>query len=75
MRVALQRLLNLDRQAVHPAPHIGVTDRQPNSHARGDRDHRRDNAFITAAASSAGIELGIRTMILPANSSSITGSP
>jgi len=74
MRIALQSLLYLDRQAVHAAPHIGVPDRQPHPYARRDRDHRRDNAFTTAAASSAGIELGIRTRTFPANSISITGS-
>ena len=39
-----------------------------------DRNHRRDNAFTTAAAKSARTEPGIRTRTLPANSSSIAGS-
>jgi len=38
-------------------------------------DHRRDSAFTTAAANSAGIELGIRTTIFPANFTSIAGPP
>jgi hypothetical protein len=71
MRIALQRLLHLDRQAVHAAPHIGVPDRQPDPHARRNRDHRRDSAFTTAAANSAGIDPGIRTTIFPANSTSM----
>src|SRR6202040_1567570 len=75
MRIALQRLLHLDRQAVHAAPHIGVPDRQPYPHTRGNRDHRRDSAFTTAAANSAEIEPGIRPPISPANSPSIPGSP
>jgi len=75
VRVPTQRFLDLQRQAVHALAHVGSADRQPHSNARGNRDHRRDNAFTTAAASSAGIELGIRTMILPANSISIAGSP
>src|SRR5204863_5535615 len=75
MRIALQRLLHLDRQAVHAAPHIGVPDRQPYPHTRGNRDHRRASALTTAAARFAGIEPGIRTTIFPANSTSIAGSP
>src|SRR6266851_8762299 len=74
MRVALQTLLHLDRQAVHAAPHVGVPDRQPHPHTGRNRDHRRDSALTTAAASAAGVEAGIRTRVLPANSTSITGS-
>ena len=33
MGIALQSFLNLDRQAVHAAPHVGVADRQPHPHA------------------------------------------
>src|SRR5947209_3575160 len=75
VRIALQHLLHLDRQAVHAAPHIGVPDRQPYPHSRGNRDHRRATALTTAAANSAEIEPGIRTTIFPANSTSIAGSP
>ena len=71
---ALQTLLHLDRQAVHAAPHVGVPDRQPHPHTGRNRDHRRDSALTTAAASSAGTDAGIRTRVLPANSISITGS-
>lgn len=28
MRIALHRFLHLERQAIHPSPHIGVTDCQ-----------------------------------------------
>src|ERR1700730_11672672 len=74
MRIAMQHLLDLDRQAVHAAPHVGVPDSQPYPHSRGDWDHYRDSVFMTAVANSAGIEAGIRTRALPANSTSIAGS-
>ena len=34
VRVAPERLLHLQRQAVHAAPHVGVPDRQPHPNAR-----------------------------------------
>jgi hypothetical protein len=67
-------LLDLQRQAVHAAPHVGLADRQPHPHPRRNRDHRRDSTLTTAAAKPAGTEPGIRTRTLPANSSSIVGS-
>src|SRR5260370_3568422 len=45
MRIALQYFLDLQRQAVHPTPHVGVADCQPNAHPRRDRDHRPDSAL------------------------------
>src|SRR5712691_719600 len=74
MRIALQTLLHLDRQTVHAAPHIGVSDRQPHPHTGRNRAQRRDSALTPPAASAAGVEAGIRTRVLPANSTSITGS-
>jgi len=71
--LALQPLLDLQRQAVHAAPHVGMADRQPHPHPRGNRDHRPDNALTTAAANPVGIEAGMRTRALPANSISIAG--
>src|SRR5271163_114557 len=47
MRVALQYFLDLQRQAVHPTPHVGVADCQPNPHPRRNRDHRPDSALTT----------------------------
>src|SRR4051794_36862935 len=75
MRIAAELLLDLQCQAVHASPHVGLTDRQPHPHAGRDRDHRRASALTIAAANSAGTELGIRTRTLPANSTSIAGSP
>jgi hypothetical protein len=69
MRIALQPLLDLQRQAVHAAPH--VADCQPHPNPRGNRDHRPDNALTTAAANPVGIEAGMRKRALPANSISI----
>src|SRR4029077_10580751 len=59
MRIALQYFLDLQRQAVHPTPHVGVADCQPNAYPRRDRDHRPDSALTTAAANPAGIEAGM----------------
>src|SRR6267154_1310 len=74
MRIALQYFLDLQRQAVHTTPHVGVADRQPNPHPRRDRDHRPDSALTTAAANPAGIEAGMRMRAFPANSIAIAGA-
>src|SRR5260370_27634071 len=74
MRIALQYFLDLQRQAVHPTPHVGVADCQPNAHPRRDRDHRPDSALTTAAANPAGIEARMRMRAFPANSISIAGA-
>src|SRR6516165_115965 len=74
MRIALQYFLDLQRQAVHPTPHVGVADCQPNANSRRDWDHRPDNALTTAAANPAGIEAGMRMRAFPANSISIAGA-
>ncbi len=74
MRIALQYFLDLQRQAVHPTPHVGVADCQPDAHPRRDRDHRPDSALTTAAANPAGIEAGMRMRAFPANSISIAGA-
>ncbi len=46
MRITLQRLLNLQGQAVHAAAHIRVAVGQPYPHAARRDDHRR-TALIT----------------------------
>ena len=75
MRIAPELFLDLQRQAVHAAPHIGVADREPHPNPGWDWDHRRDSALTTAAANAAETAVGIRTRTLPANSTSIAGSP
>src|SRR6516162_6054737 len=74
VRIAAQPLLDLDRQAVHAAPHVGMADRQPYPHTGGNQDHRRANAATTAAAKAGGTDSGIRARTWPANSISIAGS-
>src|ERR1700686_4679038 len=41
MGIAPQRFLDLQGQAVHAAPHVRSSDRKPDPHTRGNRDHRR----------------------------------
>src|SRR6266849_4574683 len=41
MRIALQVLLDCQRQALHAAAHVGVTGRDPDPDAARYRDHRR----------------------------------
>src|SRR3954452_20727854 len=68
MRIAAERLLYLQCQAVHAFPHVGPADRQPHPNTARNRAHRRASALTTAEARSAGIEPGMRTRALPANS-------
>src|SRR5205823_15037623 len=74
MRIAAERLLYLQRQAVHAFPHVGPADRQPHPSTAWNRDHRRASALTTAEARTAGIEPGLRIRTLPANSTSIPAS-
>src|SRR6516164_9390006 len=72
MRVALQSLLDLQSQPIHPAPHIGMPGRDPNPHTGGNRNHRT-RALTTAAANSGGVNAAMCNRALPANSISIAG--
>src|SRR5437764_15249920 len=74
MRIAAERLLYLQCQAVHAFPHVGPADRQPHPNTARNRDHRRASALMTAEARSAGIEPGMCNRTLPANSTSIADS-
>src|SRR5229473_6235227 len=47
MGIAPQRFLDLESQAIHAAPHIGSSDRQPDPHAGRNGDHRRSNTSST----------------------------
>lgn len=53
--VALEHFLHAQSQARKAAPHVGMARRQPHSHARRDRDHRRarPRAIRTTASISA----------------------
>jgi hypothetical protein len=74
MRITLQLLLDLQRQAVHAFAHVGAADRQPHPYPARNRDHRRANASMTAAAKTGDTDAGIRTRVLPANSISIAAT-
>lgn len=50
-RVACRAILNQAGQAVEALAHVGVTGRQPDPRARGNRDHRPNNAAITPCRS------------------------
>jgi hypothetical protein len=60
VRVALQLLLNLKRQALHAATHVRVARRNPDATSRRYRDHGR-NAFKVAAITAEGALAQIRT--------------
>src|SRR5262249_4936289 len=51
VRIALECLLHLQRQAVKAAPHVGMATRQPHPRARRDRYHRRRLPFASACIS------------------------
>src|SRR5450631_185748 len=71
MGIAPQRFLDLQSQAIHAAPHVRSSDRQPDPHARGDRDHRRSSTSSTRRSACASTPLPTRTRYLPATSISI----
>src|SRR3954469_8285196 len=74
MRIALQPLLDLKRQAVHAAPHVGVADRQPHPYPRGNRDNRPDNALTTAAPIGSGSRPGSAREPCPQTQSQLPAS-
>src|SRR5262252_8083265 len=61
MRIAAQHLLYLQRQPVHPLPHIGPADRQPHSYAARNRDHRRASTSRTRSSAAASTSRSTRT--------------
>src|SRR5271154_251610 len=60
MRVALQLFLDLKRQSLHAATHVGVARRDPHPHPARHRDHDR-SAFNVAAITAEGAFAPIRT--------------
>jgi hypothetical protein len=60
MRIALQRLLDNQRQAVETFAHIGMAGREPDATALRDRDHDR-RAFKVAAINAVGASALMRT--------------
>src|SRR5436190_9517973 len=76
VRIALERLLYHQCQAIKALAHVGVAGRQPDPRAARDRDHRRRlpfaSAFISADTVAASTAPVIRIRPPPANSISIT---
>src|ERR1700688_1623436 len=71
MGIAPQCLLDLQSQAIHASPHVRSSDRKPDPHTRGDRDHRRSSTSSTRRSACASTPLPTRTRYLPARSISI----
>src|SRR5437660_138517 len=76
VRIAFERLLHHECQAIKTPAHVGVAGRQPDPRAARDRDHRRrlpfESAFISADTVDASTAPVIRIRPPPANSISIT---
>src|SRR5438552_12657842 len=76
VRIALERLLHHQRQAIKTLAHVGVAGRQPDPRAARDRDHRRRLPFASAFINADTVEPStgpvIRIRPPPANSISIT---
>src|SRR4051794_25017236 len=73
VRVALERLLHLEREPVHDLAHVGAAGGQPDPRPARERDHRPVSARSAAATTlgSAGAESRTR----PPSGSSISISP
>src|SRR5450432_1686032 len=61
MGITLETLLNLKRQPLHAAPHVGMPSRNPDPDAARNRNHRRESAFTTRV--SAAVSTSAQTMI------------
>jgi hypothetical protein len=77
VRIALERLLHHERQAIKTLAHVRVAGRQPNPCAARDRDHRRRlllaSAFISVAT--VGASTGPVSRIRPPVANSISMTP
>src|SRR5271155_3673334 len=72
VRIALQLLLNLKRQTLHAATHVGVARRNPHPNPARHRDHRSPSALTTRRSASAATLLSTRTRLPEPSSISIT---
>jgi hypothetical protein len=76
MRIALEGLLNQQRQPVEALAHVGVAGRKPHPRSARDRDHRRRlpavSAPISADTVAGSAAPAIRNRVPLANSTSIT---
>ncbi len=53
MRVTTERLLHLQRQAIHAFSHVRAPHRQPHPDSSGNRYHRRPKTFTTRVSAAA----------------------
>ncbi len=75
VRIALERLLNHQGEAIHAAAHVGMARCDPHPHTGTNGNHRRGSTFITAAARSGSTTPEIRRRTPRPNSNSISGMP
>src|ERR1700712_5742479 len=71
-RITAQTFLHDQSKTLHPFAHIAMAARNPNTHARTDRDHL--SARITAAARSQGAPDAILTLVPFAKSTAIVAA-
>src|SRR5580704_3269737 len=74
MRIPAERLLHLQRQAVHPLAHVRPPDGQPDLHTRRNRDHRRSSASSTRRNAFPSTPLPMRMRYLSPSSISIVSA-
>src|ERR1700693_2336707 len=72
--IAPQSFLDLKCQPVHAASHVRSSDRKPDPHTRGNRDHRRSSTSTKRRSACASTPLLTRTRYLPARSISIVSA-
>ena len=70
--ITLKPLLNLKREALHAAPHVGVACRDPDPDAAWDRNHRRPRNV--AAIKSALADALMLTRAPPGRSTTMAGA-
>src|SRR3954471_17134721 len=79
VRIALERLLHQERQAIEALAHVGVTGRKPHPRASRQADHRRRSlrasAVMAADTVAASIGPPMRSRAPVTNSTSMTPAP
>src|SRR5262249_16947214 len=75
VRIAVQRLLHLTRQPLHPAPHVGMAGCDPYPNAGRQHDHRATTTLMIPHPRSPGVVTGMRTrMSVPSATSTAAAS-
>src|SRR5690349_13356994 len=72
VRIALEHLLDLERQPVHAFAHVRAAGRQPHPRPARERDHRPARARSVAATTAGSAAPETRTRSPPASSISIS---